>query len=104
MKSLLDDFEVEVNAQVSMDSSAAKSIVSRRGAGRARRVEARELWVQHRVAKGELAVARVNREENVADGLTKHVDRQKMDQHTAACSMMRRSGRHELCPRLGDGV
>ncbi len=29
--------------------------------------------------------------ENVADGLTKHVDRQKMEQYVEACGMARRT-------------
>ena len=103
MKGLLGDLGVEVKVQVNADSSAAESIASRRGARRVRHTEVRELWVQDRVAKGELSVVKVKGEENVADGLTKHVDRQKMEQHLAACSMVRRSGRHELCPRFGDG-
>ncbi len=49
------------------------------------------------------SVAKVKGEENVADGLTKHVDRRKMEQHMEACSMVQRSGRRDLCPRLGDG-
>ena len=103
MKGLLDDMGIEVKVQVNTDSSAAKSIASRRGAGRVRHIEVRELGVQDRVTKGELSVVKVKGEENVADGLTKHVDRQKMEQYMEACSMVRRSGRHELCPRLGDG-
>ena len=86
------------------DSSAAKSITARRGAGRVRRTEVRELWVQDRVAKGELKIVKVKGEESVADGLTKHVDRQKMEQHREACGMVRRSGRHELSPQLGESV
>ncbi len=39
--------------QDNADSSAAKSIASRRGAGRVRHIEVRELLVQDRVAKGE---------------------------------------------------
>ncbi len=58
-----------------------------------RHIEVRELWVQGRVAKGELKI--VN-EESMADVLTKHVDRQKMEQYMKACGMVRRSGRHEL--------
>ncbi len=36
-------------------------------------------------------------EENVADGLTKHVERTKMDHYMKECGFVRRSGRHELC-------
>ncbi len=104
MKGLLGDLGVEVKVQVKAGSSAAKSLASRRGIGRKRHVEVRELWVQVRVAKGELSVVKVKCEEKVADGLTKHVDRQKMEQYVEACSMVRRSGGHELCPRLGDST
>ena len=34
--------------------------------------------MQDRVAKGELKIVRVKGEDNVADGLTKHVDRSKL--------------------------
>ena len=71
---MLGDLGVEVKVQVNTDSSAAKSIASRRGAGRVRHIEVRELWVQDRVAKRELSVVKVKGEENVTDGLTKHVD------------------------------
>ncbi len=100
MKDLPGDLGVQVKAQVNTDLSAAKSIASRRTIGRVRHIEVRELWAQDRVAKGELSVAKVKGEENVADGLTKHVDRQKMEQYVEACSMVRHSDRHELCPRL----
>ncbi len=101
-KGLLSDLGVEVKV-VNTDSRAAKRVASRRGAGRVRHIEVQELSVQDRVAKGELSIVKVKGEENVADGLTKHVDRQKMEQYMATCDMVRRSGRHELCPRLGDG-
>ncbi len=56
------------------------------------------------MAKGEPSIEKLKGEENVADGLTKRVDRQKMEQHMEACSMVRRSGRHELSPQLGECV
>ncbi len=79
-----------------------KRIVSRRGAGRVRLIEVRELRVQDRVAEEELSVVKVKGEENAADGLSKHVDRKMMEQCMEASRMVRRSGRHELCPRFGD--
>ena len=45
MRCLLDDLGIEVKVQANTDSSAAKSIASRRGAGRVRHIEVRELWV-----------------------------------------------------------
>ncbi len=91
-----------MKVQVNMHSSAA-SMTARRGAGRVLQFEVRELWVQDRVAKEGLSVVNVEGEAHVTYGLTKHVDRQKTEQYVKACSMVRRSGRHKFCPRLGDG-
>ncbi len=95
---------MSAEAQVNTDSSAAKGITARSGAGRVRHIEARELRVQDRVAKGDLKIVNVKREDNVADGLTKHVDEQKMEQYMRACGILRRSGRDELSPMLGESV
>ncbi len=56
------------------------------------------------MAKGELKIVKVNGEENVADGMTKNMNRQKIEQYVKACGMVRRSGRHELSPQLGDSA
>ncbi len=52
--------------------------------------------------KKELSIVKVRGEDNVADGLTKQVDRFKMDRYMKACGFTYRGGRHELCPHLGD--
>ncbi len=83
-------------------SHAAKSIVPRRGAGRVRHTEECELWIQDRVAKGEMTADKVKGENHVADGLTKHVERHTMDAHMQACGVVRDSGRRELSLCLGD--
>ncbi len=57
MKGLMD-LGVEVGVQVNMGSSVAKSNASRRGAGGVRHIEVRELWVQDRVAKGEVSIVK----------------------------------------------
>ncbi len=70
------------------DSSSAKSITSRRGAGQVRHIEVQEPWVQDRVGKGELSIVKVKDESNVADGLTKHVEGNKMDEHMKVCGVV----------------
>ena len=45
MKGLMEDLGVGVEVQVNTDSSAAKSIIARRGTGRARHIEVRGHWV-----------------------------------------------------------
>ncbi len=67
-----------------------------------RRIEARELWVQDRGANGELEIKKVKSEENFADGLTKCVECANIEYNVKEAGFVRRSGRHELCLRLGD--
>ena len=102
MKGLFADLGLKVEVQVNTDSSAAKSIASRRGAGRVRRIEVLEMWVQDRVNKGELRIVKVKGENNVADGLTKHVDKSKLEYYMKSCGFIFKDGRHEFCPHLGD--
>ena len=102
VRNLLGDLGASVKVKVNVDSSAAKSITYRKGAGRIRHIEVRELWVQEKVKRGELVVMKVKGEDNVADGLTKHVDKGKMEKYMSSCGVRFAGGRHELCPRLGD--
>lgn len=102
MRGLFGDMGVSVEVRVSTDSSAAKSITMRKGAGRICHIEVRELWTQEKVSKGEIIIKRVRGEDNVADGLTKHVDKRKMEQHMEKCGFRSVAGRHHLCPHLGD--
>ena len=44
---------------VGTDSSAAKSFVCRRGLGRMRHLQIRDLWLQKEVAEGRLEVSKV---------------------------------------------
>ncbi len=88
--------------QVKKLSSAARSISSRRGAGRVRHVEVRELRVQERVRGGELSIIKVRGVDNVADGLTKHVERSERGMYMERCGFVLHEGRHELRPYLGD--
>ncbi len=93
---------MEIEAQVNTDSSAAKSISSRRVAGRVRHVEVQELRVQEKVRRGELSIMEVTGEDNVADGLAKHVDRSKLEKYMCECGFTFREGRRELCRHRGD--
>ena len=53
------------------DSSAAKSFVSRRGLGKMRHLEIRDLWLQKEVREGKVEVSKVRGTENPADLMTK---------------------------------
>ena len=102
IQSLFKDLGVDVEVQINTDSSTGKSVASRRGASKIRHLDTRDLWIQERVARGDIMIEKVRGEDNVADGLTKHVDKQKMDQFMSECGFEKRSGRHELSPALGE--
>ena len=53
------------------DSAAAKSFVCRRGLGRMRHLEIRDLWLQKEVHEGRLEVNKVPGDKNPADLMTK---------------------------------
>ena len=53
------------------DSSAAKSFVSRRGLGRMRHLQIRDLYLQKEVREGRVEVSKIPGTENPADLLTK---------------------------------
>ena len=53
------------------DSSAAKSFVNRRGLGKMRHLEIRDLWLQAEVEQGRLEVHKVKGDQNAADLMTK---------------------------------
>ena len=53
------------------DSSAAKSFVSRRGLGRMRHIEIRDLWLQKEVREGKIEVSKIRGDSNPADLMTK---------------------------------
>ncbi len=65
-------------------------------------MEVRELWVQERVRRLELSIIKVRGQDNVADGLTKHVERNNMEMHMEKFGFTFRDGRHEQCHHLGD--
>ena len=58
--------------QVLTDSSAANGIVLRRGAGKVKHLEVRQLWVQDHVEKGEIICTEIPRHRNLADLFTHH--------------------------------
>jgi hypothetical protein len=71
MRSCLQDLGISLGVILESDSNAAKSFASRRGLGKQRHVQTRYLWIQERVAAGDIKIRKVPGVENVADILTK---------------------------------
>ncbi len=100
---MFKDLGVTVEVQINTDSSTGKSIASRGGAGKIRHLDSRELWIQERVARGDIRLKNVAGEDNLADILTKHVDRKLLDKQIKGIGLWRRDGRHPLSPSIQGG-
>ena len=59
-------------------SSAAKSFVGRRGLGKMRHLEIRDLWLQKEASEGRLVVSKIRGEDNPADLMTKILNYQEV--------------------------
>ena len=57
--------------RIGTDSSAAKSFVNRRGLGKMRHLEIRDLWLQRESHEGRLVVSKLQGNDNPADLMTK---------------------------------
>ncbi len=72
---------------VATDSNAAKSFVSRRGLGKMRHIEVKDLWIQSEVAKGKIKVNKVWGEWNPADLMTKVFSKREIDERLKMMAM-----------------
>ena len=59
--------------KLATDSSAAKSVVCKRGLGKMRHLEIIDLWLQQKVLEGNVVVSKILGSENPADLMTKYL-------------------------------
>ena len=71
LKAVLRDLGRTVSIDMAADATAAIGMVKRQGLGRIRHLAVADLWVQQRVANGELRVSKIHGRENPADLFTK---------------------------------
>ena len=91
--SMAKDFGVSLRGVVKSDSSSAIGIAHRDGlGGRCRHIKVQCLWIQSKIQDGNLELHNVLGTNNVADALTKAVDRWALDKYMAAvnCTLMPR--------------
>ena len=95
---MLGDFGIQVAIKVNTDASAAKGMANRKGLGKVRHIAVNQLWIQDRIARGDLSINKVNGEENLADILTKHVNSEDIRVHLYQTGQSIQAGRHEIAP------
>ena len=91
LRNICEDMGIEVKFEIWTDSSAAKGMVMRQGAGRVKHLDIKTLWIQEREKNGDLTVAKIPRLENVSDLLTHHWTEQEGLRHLNGMSVIRRS-------------
>ena len=94
------DMGLKMRVRVSTDASAAKGIASRRGLGKIRHIEVHQLWVQDKVAEGEIKIRKVDGKANLADLLTKHVSAEDIRVHLHHTMQGYAPGRHSIMPSM----
>ena len=65
-----------IKIRVKTDASAAIGISMGTGLGKLRHMNTNQLWVQEKVRKGEIEIVKVPTWENIADSLTKFVNKE----------------------------
>jgi len=98
IRALLGDLGVTCTVVLNTDASAAIGIASRRGLGKVRHIEVSQLWLQQRVASGDLKVQKVDGIWNLADALTKHLQKGPLEGHMVSVNLEIREGRRSLMP------
>ena len=82
LKAMLSELGCCVHAVViSTDSSSAKSFASRRGLGKMRHIDVKELWLQEAVCRGKIRLHKVLGTANPADLFTKYLTQEEVRRH-----------------------
>ena len=100
IRSMHSEMGIPLRIRVNTDASAAKGIASRRGLGKVRHVEVHQLWVQDKVATGDVEVRKVDGKTNIADGLTKHITAEDIRVHMGHTQQSYVQGRHDIMPQV----
>ncbi len=104
IRSMLQDFQINDSSQrhveIKEDSSAAKGIASRRGLGKLKHNDIKELWIQEKVSLEELKITKVPGTVNLADAFTKYCDSHVLNYHLEHTHQHIKNDRHELMPTV----
>ncbi len=65
--------------EVQVDASSTLQLICKRGPGRLRHIDIRELWLQDQLRLGTINLVKIQSEDNVADIFTKHLTPQNFE-------------------------
>ena len=87
---MASEMYLRVPLRVHTDSSAARGIVQRQGAGKVKHLDIKTLWLQERERNGEINVLKVPCLENWSDLLTHHWSEGEAELHLWGMNSVRR--------------
>ena len=67
---LAADFGDDPSLELKTDASAARGVIMRQGLGKIRHLHVKQLWLQEKVALGDLIISKIPRSDNWSDALT----------------------------------
>ena len=70
IKQMFEELGVKMRLTIRGDASALTGMLTRKGSGRVKHLEVRQLWVQEKVKEKKLEYQKVPRAQNPADALT----------------------------------
>ena len=100
IQSMFNDMGYNMELEIHTDAEAAKGIAARRGLGKVRHLAVHYLWVQERVAAGDLALRKVLGKLNPADLLTKHLDSESIRKNMRTFGIEVVEGRSSIAPSV----
>ena len=98
LQSLLRDAGWHLPLHVHTDATAAIGIARRKGLGKIRHLDVTDLWIQDKIRSGAIRLSKVPGSENMADVLTKYVERKIMDAAINRMGLVPASGRPACAP------
>ena len=83
LKSLINDLGGDAGTKLFVDAKATIGMLSRKGLGSAKHIEASYLWIQDKIRTKTVELGKIDTRSNPADMMTKHLDWIKTEKHTA---------------------
>ena len=98
IQSLMRDPGWEIAVHLHPDATAAIGIARRKGLGKIRHLDTTDLWIQDKIRSKKMKLSKVLGTENMADVLTKYVDRATMTAALTKMNLYHRLGRPACAP------
>ena len=98
VRSLCHDMGWQLKLNLHSDATAAIGIARRKGLGKIRHLDTTDLWIQEKVHSKEITIHKIPGVDNMADILTKYVDRQTIQKALKSMGLQKMEGRPACAP------